>query len=109
MRHTASAEDWTRPEGRQLTLRIMVSPQSDHWDSREPLFILKGGPGERASADGRRYVQIPFQLPTVTGLAAAVADGDEQPAVMSTRRYRVIAHRHHARALSSGCGSVLWS
>jgi pimeloyl-ACP methyl ester carboxylesterase len=37
--------------GRQLTLSIMLAPHSGSVESKEPLFVLKGGPGERATAD----------------------------------------------------------
>lgn len=51
-------EDRARPAGRQLALAIMVSRHSDRGESREPLFILKGGPGERATADAEDTLQM---------------------------------------------------
>jgi pimeloyl-ACP methyl ester carboxylesterase len=36
--------------GRQLVLSIVLAPHSASAESKEPVFILKGGPGERATA-----------------------------------------------------------
>ena len=51
-------EDSTRPAGRQLDLAIIVSPHTDRDGSREPLFVLKGGPGERATADAEDTLEM---------------------------------------------------
>ena len=51
-------ENRKTPAGRQLALTILVGPRSDRGESREPLFILKGGPGERATADAEDTLQM---------------------------------------------------
>jgi pimeloyl-ACP methyl ester carboxylesterase len=51
-------ENRKTPAGRQLALTILVGPHSDRGESREPLFILKGGPGERATADAEDTLQM---------------------------------------------------
>ena len=51
-------ENRTTPAGRQMDLAIVVVPHSDRGESKEPLFILKGGPGERATADAEDTFQM---------------------------------------------------
>lgn len=43
-------ENRARSDGRQLVLSIVLAPHSGSAESKEPLFVLKGGPGERATA-----------------------------------------------------------
>lgn len=51
-------ENRTTPSGRQLDLAIIVGPHSGRGESKEPLFVLKGGPGERATADAEDVFQM---------------------------------------------------
>jgi pimeloyl-ACP methyl ester carboxylesterase len=51
-------ENRKTPAGRPLALTILVGPHSDRGESREPLFILKGGPGERATVDAEDTLQM---------------------------------------------------
>lgn len=51
-------ENRKTPAGRQLALTILVGPHTDRGQSREPLFILKGGPGERATADAEHTFEM---------------------------------------------------
>jgi pimeloyl-ACP methyl ester carboxylesterase len=51
-------ENRKTPAGRQLALTILVGPHFDRGESSEPLFILKGGPGERATADAEDTFQM---------------------------------------------------
>ena len=37
--------------GRQLALSIIVAPRRRAGEAKEPLFVLKGGPGQRATSD----------------------------------------------------------
>ena len=43
-------ENRARSAGRQLVLSIVLASHSGSAESKEPLFVLKGGPGERATA-----------------------------------------------------------
>jgi pimeloyl-ACP methyl ester carboxylesterase len=44
-------ENRQTPARRQLALSIVLAPRYGSAKSKEPLFVLKGGPGERATAD----------------------------------------------------------
>jgi hypothetical protein len=46
------------PNGRQLSLHLVVIPRADTGQAREPLFVLKGGPGEAATADAEDVIEM---------------------------------------------------
>jgi pimeloyl-ACP methyl ester carboxylesterase len=46
------------PDGRQLSLHLVVIPRAETRQAREPLFVLKGGPGEAATTDAADVIEI---------------------------------------------------
>ena len=52
------AENPKTPGGRQLALTIMMRPHTDPGKGKEPLFVLKGGPGERATANAEETLRM---------------------------------------------------
>jgi pimeloyl-ACP methyl ester carboxylesterase len=52
------AENPLAPEARQLSLKLWVIPRTGTGPSREPLFILKGGPGEAAAVDAEDVIEM---------------------------------------------------
>jgi pimeloyl-ACP methyl ester carboxylesterase len=51
-------EDPQSPDGRRLSLNIIVIPRLGSAPAREPLFILKGGPGQSATADTEGVMEM---------------------------------------------------
>jgi pimeloyl-ACP methyl ester carboxylesterase len=51
-------EDPVARDGRQLSLHVVVIPRTDARRAREPLFVLKGGPGEAATADAEDTIEM---------------------------------------------------
>ncbi|HEU4995849.1 MAG TPA: alpha/beta hydrolase [Gemmatimonadaceae bacterium] len=46
------------PNGRRLSLNVIVIPRAGAAPAREPLFILKGGPGQAATADTEDIIEM---------------------------------------------------
>ena len=46
------------PNGRQLSLNVIVIPRAGSAPAREPLFVLKGGPGQAATADTEDIIEM---------------------------------------------------
>jgi pimeloyl-ACP methyl ester carboxylesterase len=51
----AVPEDWSRPEGRKITLNVLVIPALQPDPARPPLFELAGGPGMAAAGAASFY------------------------------------------------------
>jgi pimeloyl-ACP methyl ester carboxylesterase len=45
------------PSGRRLSLNVIVIPRAGSAPAREPLFVLKGGPGQAATADTEDIIE----------------------------------------------------
>lgn len=50
-------EDWAAPQGRRISLRVMVLPATGGAPSAEPVFVLTGGPGQSATEDAADFAR----------------------------------------------------